>query len=49
MAFSKQAFSMEERNKLKERIKELEKEVEDLKNNQVKSESKPNKLDDMLC
>ena len=50
MGFSKQAFSMEERNKLKKRIKELEKELEKLKEGKGKEEIfKPNSLDDILC
>ena len=50
MSFSKQAFSIEERDKLKKRIKELEQEVERLKNTKLKIPKKEtNQLEDILC
>ena len=48
MAFSKQAFSMEERNKLIKRIKELEEEIKELKDSKGKKEE-TNSLEDILC
>jgi len=48
MGFSKQAFSMEERNKLKKRIIELEQELKKLKEGKEEI-FKPNSLDDILC
>lgn len=45
MSFSRNAYSQEEIERLKKRIKELEEEIRRLKN----SEEPSNNLDDMLC
>ncbi len=47
MAFSRNAFSQDEREKLKEKIRELEEEIRKLKENKEPEES--NNLEDMLC
>lgn len=46
MSFSRQAFSQEEREQLKKRIKELEEEIKRLKN---EPQEESNNLEDMLC
>jgi len=50
MSFSKHAFSPEERARLKERVKELEKELSKLKEVKVEEDKpEPNSLEDILC
>ena len=47
MAFSKNAFSIEEKNRLLKRIEQLEKKL--AKKQEKVKPTKPNKLEDILC